>query len=306
MENNNLNKHNLVKILSLIIVVVFIGLGVFLLRNQKTIEPLQLKNNLTAKTLNQTPDLEEVIRPMEGIILPVTWADLGAQLVKAGVIDVDKFKSLYEERGTFPEEYQKLLLGHNPDRLKITRANAGYLLNLFWALGLANKNSILDQGEMTDPKYGGAGGFASTGGWTMAKGDPMDHYSKHQFFTLNSDQQMLVDKVSRGIYRPCCNNSTHFPDCNHGMAMLGLLELLASQGASEQEMWQTALVVNAYWFPDTYLTIASYFKDQGFDWSELDPKEVLGASYSSSAGSKRIVSLVSQSQGDRGGSSCGV
>ena len=86
----------------------------------------------------------------------------------------------------------------------------------------------------------------------------MDHYNRHIFFKLTPEQQALVDKVSRGIYRPCCNNSTHFPDCNHGMAMLGFLELMASQGVSEQDMWKAALAVNSYWFPDTYINIATY------------------------------------------------
>ncbi|PIQ66468.1 MAG: hypothetical protein COV96_01295 [Candidatus Zambryskibacteria bacterium CG11_big_fil_rev_8_21_14_0_20_42_18] len=123
------------------------------------------------------------------------------------------------------------------------------MLNLFWALGLSSQNEILIEGEMSDQRYGGAGRFASTAGWSMAQGDAMNHYSRHQFFDLTPAQQELVEKVSKSIYRPCCGNSTHFPDCNHGMGMLGLLELMASQGANEKEMWETALVVNSYWFP---------------------------------------------------------
>ena len=73
----------------------------------------------------------------------------------------------------------------------------------------------------------------------------MDHYSRHTLIKLTQKQQALVDTVSRGIYRPCCGNSAHFPDCNHGMAMLGLLERMASQGASEQDMWKAALTVNS-------------------------------------------------------------
>jgi len=168
------------------------------------------------------------------------------------------FNEKYEERGAFTDEYRTLLSGTSNGKLKITKENAGYLLNLFWALGLASKNPILDSGEMQNKAYGGAGNFASTGGWTLAaspatgsgQGDAMEHYSRHMFFALTPEQQALVDKISSGIYRPCCNNSTHFPDCNHGMAMLGLLELMASQGVSEANMWKTALSVNSYWFPD--------------------------------------------------------
>lgn len=253
----------------------------------------------------QTQVSEETVLPPGGVELQVEWGNLGSKLVEVGVIDADKFKVIYEQRGVFTEEYETLLLGQNNSNLKITKENAEYLLNLFWALGLASKNPILDSGEMSDKAYGGAGNFASTGGWTLSKGNAMEHYSKHVFFELTAEQQALVDKVSRGIYRPCCGNSTHFPDCNHGMAMLGLLELMASQGASEQEMWRTALVVNSYWFPDTYLTIATYMMGKGIEWKDVSPQEVLGINYSSASGYARIASQVTLPKQQSSGS-CGA
>ncbi|MEK7615967.1 MAG: hypothetical protein AAB420_02045 [Patescibacteria group bacterium] len=118
-------------------------------------------------------------------------------------------------------------------------------LNMFWAFGLANKNEILETGPMMEntPNY------ASTGGWTIAVGDPMDHYSMHPLITLTPEQQELVKKTSKNVFRPCCSNPAYFPDCNHGMAMLGILELLASQGKSEKELYATAKAVNNIWFP---------------------------------------------------------
>src|SRR3989344_2575711 len=249
--------------------------------------------------------LEEKVLPSLGVVLPVTWGDLGAKLASVGAIDDVKFKAIYAERSAFTDEYNDLLSGQNDDKFKITKGNAGYLLNLLWALGLAGKNPILDSGEMTDKAYGGAQNFASTGGWTIAEGNPMDHYSRHLFFNLTSEQQSLVEKVASGIYRPCCGNSTHFPDCNHGMAMLGLLELMASQDTSEQEMWNAAIAVNSYWFPDTYLTIATYMKDKGVDWEDVNPREMLGASYSSASGYARIASQVVAPQ-QNGGGGCSV
>ena len=254
----------------------------------------------------QAPTLDEKVFPSAGVVLPVRWGNLGAQLVSAGAIDADRFKAIYEQRGAFTDEYQNLLLGTNDGNLKITRENSGYLLNLFWALGLANKNLILDAGEMQSPSYGGAKNFASTGGWTMAKGNAMDHYSMHTFFNLTADQQALVDKISRGIYRPCCGNSVHFPDCNHGMAMLGLLELMASQGASESDMWKAALAVNSYWFPDNYLTIATYLQNNGVDWKDAPPQGILGANFSSAQGYAGIASQVVKPQQGSGGGGCGV
>ncbi|MEK7508189.1 MAG: hypothetical protein AAB602_03870 [Patescibacteria group bacterium] len=254
----------------------------------------------------QVSELEEKVLPPEGVVLPVTLGDLGKKLVSVGAIDADRFKAIYNQRGAFTDEYKVLLLGQNDGKLRMTANNAGYLLNLFWALGLANNNPILDSGEMKNPAYGGAQNFASTAGWTIANGDPMNHYSRHMLFVLREDEQALVEKVSRGIYRPCCGNSTHFPDCNHGMAMLGLLELMASQGVSEQDMWKAALAVNSYWFPDTYLTIATYMKNNGIDWKIVDPQEILGINYSSAQGYARVASQVVQPQQQRGGNGCGV
>lgn len=267
----------------------------------------QKSNTISTVAKNPISDLEQKVLPTSGVTLPVVWGNLGTKLVSSGVLDADKFKAIYEQRGQFTDEYNKLLTGENNGKLKITNENSGYILNLLWAFGLANKNEILEKGEMVDPRYGGADKFASTGGWTIAKGSVMDHYSKHAMVTLTPEQQALVDKVSRGIFRPCCGNSAHFPDCNHGMAMLGLLELMASQGVSEQDMWSAALAVNSYWFPDTYLTIATYMKDKGIDWKNVNPEEILGATYSSSQGYANISSqVIKPEQQQGGGSGCSL
>ena len=123
-------------------------------------------------------------------------------------------------------------------------------LNVLWAFGLANKNEILEIGPMMAAEYGGdPSRFASTGGWTLAAGTAMDHYSMHRFVTLTPEQQGRVERTSKNIYRPCCKNPAYFPDCNHGMAMLGALEIMASQGASEKEMYRIAKELNRQWFP---------------------------------------------------------
>ncbi|OGG71249.1 hypothetical protein A3F27_00080 [Candidatus Kaiserbacteria bacterium RIFCSPHIGHO2_12_FULL_53_13] len=251
--------------------------------------------------------LEESVMPASGVVLPVVWGDLGARLVESGAIDADKLRQMYESRGTWNKEYEWLLVGRENGKLTITRENSGYLLNLLWAFGLANKSTILeDTSEMMNPGYGGAENFASTGGWTVAKGNAMEHYNMHALVELAPEQQVLVDRVSRNIYRPCCGNSTHFPDCNHGMAMLGFLELMASQGVGEEDMYKAALAVNSYWFPDTYLTIAEYMQNRGINWKKVSPQEMLGANYSSAAGFRNIMSQVGATSNGGSGSGCGV
>lgn len=250
-------------------------------------------------------NLEPAVLPAEGVTLPIRWGDLGKLLRESGVIDDEKLEVVYQRRGGLSEENKALLADYAPENLKLTRENAGLLLNLLWAFGLSNKNAILEEGPMQDPRYGGAGNFASTGGWVIAKGSAMDHYSKHSFVELTPEQQKLVERVSKNIYRPCCGNPTYFPDCNHGMAMLGLLELLAAQGASEEEMYKLALQVNSFWFPDTYLTIAQYFDKKGVDWSDVDPQTVLGSAYSSAGGYRQILSEIQPVQRNSG-PGCGV
>lgn len=250
-------------------------------------------------------NVELAVVPDSGIRLPVVWGDLGRQLIDSGTIDKDKFESVYSQRGGLDAESNKLLTGKDNGNLVITKENAGVLLNLLWAFGLANDNPILREGPMQDERYGGAGRFASTGGWTLSQGDAMVHYGVHSMVSLTLTQQDLVERVAKNIYRPCCGNSVYFPDCNHGMAMLGLLELAASQGVDEEGLYAMALQVNSYWFESTYLTIAKYFAKRGVAWKDVDAKEVLGSLYSSAAGYSKIRSEVEPVE-VRSGGSCGV
>ncbi|KKT28552.1 MAG: hypothetical protein UW43_C0001G0028 [Candidatus Yanofskybacteria bacterium GW2011_GWA1_44_21] len=171
-----------------------------------------------------------------GVRLPFSLADIGPKLIELGVIDENKYSSPYLTRQYAP--------------LEISSENSRDILNILWGFGLANKNEILETGPMADPKYGGPEGFASTGGWTIGTNHPMSHYSKHDIVTLNAQQQKLVNSVSKRIFRPCCPNPAYFPDCNHGMAMLGLLELMAHNGLDEKNMEQYAHKVNEMWFPE--------------------------------------------------------
>ncbi|OGI86350.1 hypothetical protein A3A01_02200 [Candidatus Nomurabacteria bacterium RIFCSPLOWO2_01_FULL_39_17] len=250
-------------------------------------------------------DSQNEISPKNGIELPARWGNLGVQMTEAGVIDKEKFAGLYMQRSGLSEADKKLLTDNNNGNLVITPENSGVMLNMLWALGLGNKNLILENGPMMDPRYGGAGNFASTGGWTLAQGDAMTHYSMHSFITLTAEQQALVEKVAKNIYRPCCNNSTYFPDCNHGMAMLGLLELMASQGITEADMYKVALSVNSFWFPDTYETVKIYMKNKGVEWKDVNPQEILGINYSSISGYQKMLSQMAPQQ-PKGGASCGT
>ena len=230
-----------------------------------------------------------------------------------GVIDPAKFASVYTNSNqplTSAEE--KILSQGSEEKIKITRDNSYFLLNFFWAVGLANKSTILSQGDMV--KYAGvkgAGNFASTGGWTLAKSAAMNYYSKSPIVVLTKDQEDLVNQVASNIYRPCCNNSTAFPDCNHGMALLGVLEVMAASGNNESQMYDAAKYFNAFWFPGNYYDLAQYFKTkEGKSFKDIDAKILLSKDYSSSTGYNNVKQWLTTNNVDnpppKQGGGCGV
>ena len=149
---------------SIIITIFVVGAWLYTVGLKERIQEQKTSTELGSQGQKFVSELEEKVLPSEGVILPVVWGNFGVKLISSGTIDEKKFKSIYERRGAFTDEYKKLLLGENNDKLKITRENSSYLLNLFWAFGLANKNSILETGKMTNPAYGGVQNFASTSG----------------------------------------------------------------------------------------------------------------------------------------------
>lgn len=197
-------------------------------------------------------------------------------------------------------------------KIKITRDNSYFLLNFFWAVGLANKSIILDEGDMM--KYGGkqgAGNFASTGGWTLSKGDAMNYYSRSALITLTKEQEDRVNLVASNIFRPCCNNSTVFPDCNHGMALLGVLQLMASNDATESQMYEAGKYFNAFWFPGNYYDIALYFKNkEGKSFKDIDAQTLLSKDYSSASGWQSVKQWLVEKglvqQPPKQGGGCGI
>ncbi len=256
--------------------------------------------------------LSQQVNPPEGYILPVKFGNIGPELLGKGAIDLARFTQVYEQLGRPLTEEQRQLLTKGSDvPVAITSGNAHFLLNFFWALGLVNQNRILTEGPMMQGGREQIGNYASTGGWTIGAKPPTELYSSTVLISLTADQQTRLEKVASGVYRPCCNNPTHFPDCNHGMAMLGLLELMASQNATEDAMFTTAKYVNAFWFPQQTLEVATYFKaSQGLDFAQVDPRQVVGAQFSSGSGYQAVHQWLQKQgllqQAGSGGGSCGV
>lgn len=228
--------------------------------------------------------LENQVVPEAGFTIPVSWRDLGKRLVDAGVINLPEFKKVVKMT---PEQEQILTEGSD-EKITINRTNSQFVVDLLWALGLAQKSIVYTDGPLGKEYANDQGGFASTGGWNLARGDAVQYLNKFDLIPLTADEQMKVGEIAKNVYRPCCGNSTWFPDCNHGMAALAVIELLVSAQIPEKDIYRYVLGFNSFWFADSYLTTATYFARQGIPWDKIDAKEVLGEKYSSGQGSREI------------------
>jgi hypothetical protein len=251
-------------------------------------------------------NLSSQVVPKSGYQVNLNWGETGKKLLSSGAIDLSKYQEKYADARW--QEYLSYLTDSKDTGITINSNNAYFWVNTLWALGLTQKSDVLDKGIMGSQYKDKLGNFASTGGWTLGAKDAVSLYSSSQIIALTNKQQELVNKISQNIYRPCCSNPTSFPDCNHGMAILGLIELMVSQNFSEDDIYKAALAFNSYWFPQTYVDLAYYFQiKENTAWSEVDAKRALSAEFSSSTGYQAIKRQIGNIPGQvTGGGSCGA
>jgi hypothetical protein len=222
--------------------------------------------------------LEKVL-PAGGYESSISLVNSTVRLVECGVIDRGKFFDLYGFRGPLPSEFGNLLNGPANGKIVLTSANAGHYVNLLWPVGLSNYLAANAESPINgDDLYG----FASTGGWNLGKEENGGSYfNRLPIVDLRAEEEARVVRIAKSTFRPCCNNSTFFQDCNHGSALLGLLELGASQGLTDDELYREALAFNSFWFPREYLRTALFFKvRRNTKWADVDPRTVLSFDYS--------------------------
>ncbi len=220
---------------------------------------------------------------------PLEWKDFVPQLVKEGVIDPVKLQRAM----ALTDNQKAVLAGSYKGKIEINEENADFLLNILWPLGIANKSEVLTKGPMSS--YEDRAYLASTGGWTGGKEESGDAYfNRYKLVDLTANEEALVTEVAENTYRPCCDNPTIFPDCNHGAALLGALTLAASQGYTEDELYALALKLNSLWFPNEYMAMKQKFPHMG-------AREMMGVKYSSYSGWQENVAVPVA-----GGTSCSL
>lgn len=289
------------------VIILITLIAFFLPKNNGNINELKTHNN--KETGNQLFDqIVSKVLPEKGYESKIVLGDSMLKLVENGVIDKAKLLSLYQE-DKVPEVIKKAVSQPLNEQILLTRESANYYVNLLWGLGLANYMSSNEKSSINGDSLFN---YASTAGWTIGKEENGGSYfNKFKIVPLTSEQEALVTKIAQNTYRPCCNNPTFYQDCNHGSALLGLLQLGASQGLSEEELYKEALAFNSFWFPQNYIQTAIYFKVvKNIDWEDVDPKTVMGKDFSSISGwnenVNREVSKLNIIPQKKGGANCGV
>lgn len=262
-----------------------------------------------AKTTKSPEELAQILKqevlPQQGYKTSLKWKDLGKKLVESGAIDRKKYEEIFTQDAD-GGDHMKYMDGNWDENIAIDEKNARFMVNTFWALGLVNKSKVLDEGPMRGQGIE-TGNMASTGGWTLGAKPAMELYSSASIIPLTDEQQELVKKIAQNVFRPCCGNSTYFPDCNHGMVALGYIEWAVYNGLSENQIYKDLLAFNSFWFPQNYVEMAVYFDKQGIKWKNMDAKLALSSSYSSAQGAQRIKQAIQSVPGVGGsGGGCGV
>lgn len=259
-----------------------------------------------------TQDPQELVKQITQQVVPasshttsLSWGNLGQKLVEVGAIDKNKYQNTFKSNTSGKQELG-ILDGQNK-KITINENNSRFIVNTLWALGLVNKSKVLDEGPMKTGQTP-TKNFASTAGWTLGSKPAMELYSSQELISLTDEQQDLVKEFAQNVYRPCCGNHTAFPDCNHGMAALGYIELAVASGLSEDQIYKDLLAFNSFWFPQTYTEMAVYFhQEEGKVWDQVDPKIALSKEYSSAQGAQIIRAAVQNVPGLKSqGGSCGA
>lgn len=233
------------------------------------------------------------VLPKKGFQTKIVLGKIVPTLVADGIIDMTKMQALYKGRGGIPPEIIMLLTEPSNAPLLVNADNASQIVNLLWPIGLSNKTTINEKSPIVGKNLNN---FASTGGWTLGKETNGGiYFNSYPLAPLTAEQEMRVLQIAENTYRPCCDNSTFFQDCNHGSAALALVELGVAQGLSDADIYKTLLDFNSFWFPQNYTQLGLYFKAvKHIDWKDVDPKVALSKDYSSATGNYKIQAEVAK------------
>ncbi len=228
-------------------------------------------------------DVMDAVLPAGGIDTGIAFGDSLQRIIAAGALVPGKLRAVYVRRGGMQPWMAALLAGPSEMPIRFDAAAANDLLTLLWPVGLATRAPFNADGPTAGPHLPR---LASTAGWTLGEApNGAVYFDSVETLALSAEQAARVAEIASRTYRPCCDNPALFQDCNHGAAMLGLLELGASRGLDTAALERVALAANSYWFPREHLKTALYLRlFEGRAWDEVPPAELIGPRFASAGG----------------------
>lgn len=226
--------------------------------------------------------LTDEVLPNGGLQLPVHFGNSIQALVQESALNASFLKQVMKQTGeNFSSYEENVLNGAQNENIVVNASDSYFILDVLWAVGVNNNNTIINRGAIM--KSGHPDNFASTGAYG---GLGKLSLGKLNLLTLTPGQQIIAEQVAGNTYRPCCDNPTAFPDCNHGAAALGLIELMASQGFNATTISGAVKQFESFYFSQNFFTEAVYFyATQGLLWTQVPSEPAISYFYSSQTGS---------------------
>jgi hypothetical protein len=221
------------------------------------------------------------VMPSDGIQLPVKFGSTVAMLVQESALNATFLKQVMNQTGERFSTYEEnVLSGSQNENVILNASDSSFILNVLWAVGINNDNAIINKGQIM--RSSNPLNFASTGGYGQLGKLSL---GKLNLLTLTRDQQIIAEQVAANTYRPCCDNPASFPDCNHGSAAVGLIELMASQGFNSTTIFGALKQFESFYFPQAFIYESVYFyASQGDSWTQVPAEQALSYYYSSRTG----------------------
>jgi hypothetical protein len=222
--------------------------------------------------------------PEAGFTTDVKWGNAVKNMVDTGVLDPEKLELVLTERygQEIKPEWRRVLEGSD-ETLEINSDNSVFMMYVLWAFAKHNNVSLIHESVFAENFQGYDIGMGKAG------------YGDTVILELTAEQEELAKQIAQNSYRPCCGQSAANPDCSHGFAALGLIELMASQDFTEEEIYDAFIKFNSFWFPSTYIQNGLYFKiAEGKDWQDVDKKIVAGGQFSSVGGAQSVRSYLQE------------
>jgi hypothetical protein len=227
--------------------------------------------------------VSEVAQPNGVPLPPVRFGNTVGKLVQASALNASAVRQAMNNSGEQFASYEANILSGNPQTENLVILNSSdssFILNVLWAIGINNNNAILNSGPVVlkgNPfTYASTAGYAPLGKLSLGGID---------LLTLTAEEQVIAEQVAANTYRPCCDNPAAFPDCNHGAAALGLIELMASQGFNSTSIYGALKQFESFYFPQDFVYEALfYFVSQGLTWDQVPGDQALSIHHATLTG----------------------